>query len=235
MARKRDYLVEILEKRSRLHRRSHRFEQFKMRFSPIWDAYEFLRVHGKQVPHVRAELLKYISIGIVACLEGYFRTVIRDLIDAGPPYQDNVRKLEEIRLDLGTVVGMGREKISPGEFISHLLPLSSLDDINRHMTTIMGADFLDVIKRVPDPRTGDTIAEIAGGIFEQIRTAFRQRHIFCHELAPKVQPTLRMEREILGSCLLLIVTTEFLVYPILQDGTLVPTGMRMREQLSNEA
>src|ERR1041385_4685345 len=112
MSKKRDYIAEILEIKGRSLKRTDRYNQFYKRYDPVVGAHVFLKFFGTQDPEVRSELLKYIPIGTLACLEGYFRMVIRDLIDYGEPYQSNAYRLDDIKVDIGVVLNLGREKVS---------------------------------------------------------------------------------------------------------------------------
>src|SRR5574341_2500220 len=107
MASKRDYITEIVQKRSRLLKRVGRWKLFSTRYEQVLSAFEYLRKSKDASLAARQELLKYVPMGTVACLEAYYRMVIRDLIDHGAPYNANAHKLEDIKLDVATVLGMG--------------------------------------------------------------------------------------------------------------------------------
>ncbi|MGI8641688.1 MAG: hypothetical protein ACR2MG_17305 [Pyrinomonadaceae bacterium] len=181
------------------------------RFDRIEWAFEFLEERTDESLEVRTEILKYISIGMVACLESYYRMVIRDLIDYGSPYNSNAHNLESGRIDLNVVLGLGREKISIGEFISHLIPISSFEDINRNLSIIIDKDFLSELKNVKNDELNETIEEFAGELFEDVKEIFRYRHIFCHELATKVKPKLKEQGLLIGAALIFAYTTELMI------------------------
>jgi hypothetical protein len=202
MARKRDYISEIVEKRSRLLKRSPRYDQFLRRYDAIVLGFDFLKKEGRRDPYVRTELLKYIPIGSVACLEGYYRLVIRHLIDHGSPYDTNARKLEEVKVDIDTILKMGKEKVSIGEFISHLVPLNNLEDINRGLSTLLDIDFLEALKEIEDDENGQKIGEFADRLYADIKDMFSERHIHCHEIASRVQPGLTHTDRYIGATLI---------------------------------
>src|ERR1051325_7934856 len=136
MNRKRDYISEILDIRSGSLKRTDRWNHFNKRMDYIVGAIEFLKsLKGSQSE--RIELLKYISIGAVACLEGYMRLVFRDLVEHGSPFEQNVRKFQDVKLDLGIIFDLRREKISYGEFVAHLLSFNNLEDINRNLSILI--------------------------------------------------------------------------------------------------
>jgi hypothetical protein len=208
MATKRDYVREILEIRSRSHKRADRWQQFTKRNVAIIRSTRFLE-KMKGFSSERKELLKYISIGMVACIEAYFRMAIRDLIDAGMPFSENARKLQEIKFDLLTILSIKREKIGPGEIVAHLLPLNNLDDINRHFSIIFEKDFLEELKNVKFEQFDNlTTVELMPNLYELIKDMFAQRHIFCHEVAMKVVPTFAKENIILAASILFAAAAE---------------------------
>ena len=217
MARKRDYIQEILEKRSRTFRRTTRHEQFHKRYSLVMDSFEFLRSEKQIDRDIRVELLKYISIGSVACIEGYFRASIRDLIDYGSPFIDNVKELENIKLDIETIIGLNREKISVGEFISHLPSVSNLEDINRTMSKIIGEDFLNLVKKIEYDEF-EPLEDIAKLLTEDIQSVFRSRHIYCHEIAVKAKPILQQSDDHIGATLTFVETTEAVLQKLMPSG-----------------
>jgi hypothetical protein len=202
MAVKRNYIEEILEIRSRSHKRADRWQQFTKRNVAIIRSLNFLK-ETKSHASERKELLKYISIGMVACVETYFRMAIRDLIDAGLPFNENLKKLQEIKFDLVTILNIKQGKISPGEMVAHLLPLNNLEDINRNVSLITGKDFLEEIKDIKFEQFQNlTTFELVPNLYEIIKDMFSERHIFCHEVAMKIMPTFKRESEILGSSIL---------------------------------
>jgi hypothetical protein len=147
MNRKRDYISEILDIRARSLKRADRWNHFAKRMDYIVDAFGFLQ-KSKGSQSERLELLKYISIGTVACLEGYLRSVFRDLVEHGLPFEQNARKFQDVKLDLGIVFDLRQEKISYGEFVAHLLPFNNIEDINKNLSILIGSDFLDDIKNL---------------------------------------------------------------------------------------
>jgi hypothetical protein len=216
MARKRDYISEIIEKRSRLLKRTNRYDQFLKRYDGIVIALDFLVKEGKKDPYSRSELLKYIPIGSVACIEGYYRMVIRDLINHGSPYDTNARKLEDIKIDIDTVLRMGKEKVSIGEFISHLVSVNNLEDMHRGFTTLIEKDFLEELNKIEDETIGKTIGEVADRLYEDIRWMFRDRHIYCHEVATRVQPRIVEAQSYVGATLVFTYAIEKMLQELIK-------------------
>lgn len=215
MKEKRDLVAEIQGRRKRVLRRAGRYEQFNRRHDELFEAVDLLAKYGGHEPVTRVELLKYIPIAIVACWEGYFRLLIRDLIDSGAPFRDNAARLETSRLDLPMLLAIGDRKISIGELLSHQVPLNSLVDINRSLSAVLGTDFLDLLKSTPDPENGHRISEIADKLFPDLHDIFEHRHIFCHELAVRVQPSIPSCRNALRASLVFTFHTEVLAQRLL--------------------
>src|ERR1035438_2584178 len=93
-------------------------------------------------PRVRMEVARYFPIAAVACLEGYYKMVYADLVNAGAPYSDNAIAFSELRLGVKELLAVHRKQTSVGEMIAHQLPHNRLGDIDRNMTILTGKDFL---------------------------------------------------------------------------------------------
>lgn len=212
---KRNYIAEIEAKRVRHGSRSPRFAQFERRSDSMIDVAEFLRKKtSKNVPS-KHELVKYLPIGWVACVEGYFRLVYRDLIDHGAPYRDNAAQLKDIRIGIDHVVAIHSGKLTFGEFIAHLLPIKSLDDVNQSMSTLLGVDYFDAVRNVKsdDFEKGKSLEELElfGPVLESLEFLFGQRHVFAHELAPRVRVSHRAIFHHSRAALILVSHTEKLL------------------------
>lgn len=105
MAKKRNYIDEIIEKKSRLLKRTKLHYQFTQRLHPVVNAFQFVSKLKTKAP-LKKELLKYGPIGYVACIEGYFRLLLKELIDYGSPYSENVSKLEEVKFTAEVVIAI---------------------------------------------------------------------------------------------------------------------------------
>ncbi len=77
-------------------------------------------------------------------------------------------------------------RVTLGEFISHLLPINNLDDINQHLSKIISVDFLDSIKTVDakfEQLLLNSVDAVIGDVIKGVNDIFNMRHVFCHELA----------------------------------------------------
>lgn len=215
MARKRDHISEIHEIRSRSVKRADRWTQFTKRNDSVIAVYDFL-AGMRGANKLRYELLRYIPIALVAAIESYFRMVFRDLIDFGTPYDQNVRKLPDIKLDFLTILDLRREKISPGEFIAHMLSVNNLEGINSHMSALMGSDFLESLNNTEVEFPSHKIKfKVIPGVYQGLNDMFSLRHIYCHEMALKSKITFETTANILWACTIFVFSTETLLEQLL--------------------
>jgi len=173
------------------------------------------------------ELLKYIPIATVACFEAFFRSTIKELIDFGKPYSDNVIRFNQarnIKFDFDIVNAIQAKSVTVGEFVSHILPCNNFEDINSNLSIIINCDFLTSIKAFQKVSLYDHINENSrrfladfDQILADIKRTFELRHIFCHEFAINLKIS---KEEILrcfkNSRVFLNQTNEFmlnLIYP----------------------
>jgi hypothetical protein len=138
------------------------------------------------------ELFRYVPIATVACFEAFFRSTIKELIDFGKPYSDNVVKFNQaknVKFDFDIVNAIQTKTVTVGEFISHVLPCNNFDDINHNLSTLAKIDFAADIKQFNkgsefDPQNiSKTFYDNYGQIVQDVKRTFELRHIFCHEFA----------------------------------------------------
>lgn len=209
----RDIRLEILEKRQRHIKRARRWQQYGRRMFSVIEALNAVTKDRSVHPQVRAEVARYFPIAAVACLEGYYKMVYADLINAGDPYSSNATAFSEVRLGVKELLAVYRKQISVGEIIAHQLPHNRLGDIDKNITTLTGKDFL---KELQDRRNLDALCKEAterqpAHPFKLIERTFELRHIFCHELATKVDPKIWEIRDTCFASLCLMMATEYLL------------------------
>ncbi len=114
MRKKRDPIAEILQKRSRSRKKGPRWLTLNQRLDLIYPAIRFLiqAAEQKKDKEVEEELARYIPVALIAALEAYVRIAIRELINYGGTFRKNAKDLEEIRVDLATVLGVQGARIS---------------------------------------------------------------------------------------------------------------------------
>lgn len=211
MAKKRDYIKEILTKKKRLYARADREKQFRQRVIPLVLGFRALKSLKREV-EFRDEWLKYGAIGYIACVEGYFKMLFANLIDHGPPYSENIKGFKEINFKVDVIMAIHTKKISLGEFISHLLPIKSVSDINHHMSILIGRDFLDFFNNEPVSKWNQKpFKEVFPKTVGQLEELFKFRHIFCHEIAAKGKvPVRKIESDISAAASFIIHTEEII-------------------------
>ncbi|MCJ8208142.1 DUF1311 domain-containing protein [Mucilaginibacter sp. RS28] len=157
-----------------------------MRLEDLIDSYRSLK--SEQTTADR-HLIKYLAIATVSCYETFFRTIVKDFIDFGSPYSDNIIKLDQlnIKIDFDTLHAIQSQFITLGDLISHLLPFNNLKDIDRNMSIITGKSFLKSLKSYRskslfiDDTEKNYFTKNINTIISSIEKVFELRHIFCHE------------------------------------------------------
>jgi hypothetical protein len=189
---KRDIIQEIKSIKSRSEFNS-RYD-YSSRLSDIEYALkEFSEYNGD----FNQELLKYIPISTVACFEAFFNSAIKEIVDFGKPFSDNVAKFNQsknIKLDFEVVAAIQTKSLTVGEFVAHVLPYNNLKDINSNISTLIEKDFLGELKSFNKKsifENANTISESfhkgTSEILKSVEQTYEFRHIFCHEFATNVR------------------------------------------------
>lgn len=223
MAKKRDLVAEIISKRRRLGRGPQRYRLASDRAFDLWWGMDIVRALPSASRRPKYELLRYFSVGLVATLEGYYRLVLRDLIDLSPEFRERAARLDETRLDAATVLRMSSERVSVAEVITHMLPMSSTTDINRHMSVLTGEDYFGLVKKMPISVTAP-LEEAFPAFIDTLNTAFSDRHIACHEVHPKLRLSFKRADTQWRAAMLLMQANENLMLEL--------AGVRVRDRLS---
>lgn len=85
-------------------------------------------------------------VGIVACIELAVREAICKLIDHGSPYIDRIGEFKDVlKLDVSIARALQDTRISFGDLLSHLLPVSNIEQINSHFGALFQKDFRQVL------------------------------------------------------------------------------------------
>jgi hypothetical protein len=224
---KRDYVTEILQKRQRTAPVTRRWELVSERIndlgripdvihlleeledvSGLEDLEDYIAIQSAhdKVKHsfsLTWEIARYIPIGLVACMEGYFRQVYADLINHGSPYKANASKFTDIKFSIEIAISLENHSLSIGDFVAHLLTTNNLEDINKNISTLIGDDFLEKLKAarqsaIPhsyefrlDSNNEVYIGEpdynqINSYMIKSVKRMFELRHMFCHEIDPRM-------------------------------------------------
>lgn len=178
-------LNQIMDKRSRDHFKSSRYKKLNMKLNTIYQTLEILNKKEVSNSLPGIELTKYYPIVLMACIEDYLRYVIKDLINFGNPYTSNISKLKSIEINLEMLVDMGTKNINIGEIVSHVLPVSRFNHIQKYLTILISDDFFEELKKNIDKNStklNSSIANNHSDVISTIKKAIRLRHIFAHEL-----------------------------------------------------
>ena len=150
------------------------------------------------------EFLRYVPIGTVACIEGFFRSVVKECIDAGGQFANNARHLSQIRAlraDLDILDAVHGRRISIGELFAHLVSINRLAQIDAIMSTIIGTSFFELLTSVHSRWDVEVKGEPEkpiivepGVVLKHVEEMFRLRHIYTHELVDFDKP----DRAVIG-------------------------------------
>lgn len=205
---KRDYVQEIIAKQSRLHRRGTRMDLFTRRIHPLVEGFRSLKAMDKSVKF-RNEWLKYGAIGYIACVEGYYRLLIADLINHGDPFLSRVPELKEIKFNAEAVVSIHKRKVSIGEFVAHLISINGVSDLNSHLSALVGDDFLKMYLSQPcSERNTKSVGEVFPKGIGMVEKLFKLRHLYSHELATKEKVPVREIESLVSSAAMFVLHTE---------------------------
>ncbi len=189
MSQKRPLIAELVERRSRNLARIPRLEQTRRRLQTLDGSFHSLHGNGTVPRRAKHELLRYFPIALVAITEGHFKMLYRDLIDSGDPFLTNATGFKDIRIDISTLLATSSRTISVGEFIASQLPHNNLAQIEAHLSMLLDQNFsAEFTKRLQreDAIDGQTLFQTH--LRQMVIDTFRERHVYCHELASRVLP-----------------------------------------------
>lgn len=193
---KRDLVREAKEKWERLIPRAERLDHVTPRLYALLGAALLLDEENEErwehnvvvlVGHVN-ELRRLISVGLVACIEGYFRIVYRDLVECSPEIRRRLASFEGLTFDLNAYLGLELQNVKLSEFVAHQLPARSIEQINTTMGVLTGRNFLREVKAQIEATKQPTLfpelsADEAPQVLSRLSEMYRLRHHVAHELA----------------------------------------------------
>jgi hypothetical protein len=186
MAIRRDYIDEILQRRSRQLKRVQRNEQMKRRMGLLIVTCDAVRRDRSFSSPMRGELFRHFPVATVATIEGYFRMLCRDLIDRGPPFVARAAKLKDVAVSLDSIAAISSRKATIGEIIAHQLRHSRRDHIHQALSVLLDQDFNAEFQKRLDSE--DPIFPLR--LLQLVDWLYDQRHIYCHEIAALTRPKL---------------------------------------------
>ncbi len=183
MSRTRDIIEEIAQVRQR-RRFGRAIAELPLRLFALERAF-------KEHDQKNEELTRYFPVALVACIEGYFRLAIKELVDVGEPYITNAeRPASSIKLDFSVVRAIHGKAVTVGELVGHSVPLSRLDHVESSMSSLLGVSFLDRMRTIADRWEHEVrgapkkpILSNPDDVFAGVAKTFELRHIICHEIA----------------------------------------------------
>ncbi|MBA3928122.1 MAG: hypothetical protein C0521_00895 [Xanthomonas sp.] len=192
MSRKRDYIAELLDKRSRAYLRKPRIKELQLKVYPLVEGFRKIKALDSGVSY-RDEWLKYGAIGYVACMEFYVKRLVADLIDRGEPFVSNAKSFDQVSFTASSVIAIHSKKVSLGEFITHFLPVSSVSHVNSHLSKVLGVDdfFREMLLAPASEWNTEPFGEVFPDAVSRAEELFRLRHVYCHELGVKKKVPIR--------------------------------------------
>jgi len=171
-------IEQILEIRSRNSRNL----PFLTAFWRIADIRDLLQAWPESRSGPSPEALRQTPVGLVACMEAYFKGVIKDLVDSDSPFLECAAKLN-VEIDLSKLVEVHKKTFTFGELVGYSLLINKRDDIDDFMTKMLGFKFMNKLRRVAwsSGVPGEHIISDPNKVFADVDEVFRLRHIVCHE------------------------------------------------------
>jgi hypothetical protein len=228
MGRVRDIIQEIADVRQRRQFGSSMLE-LSMRLFALEHSF---KKHDK----AESELTRYFPVALIACVEGYFRMAIKDLIDAGEPYLSNAEKpASTLKLDFSLLRAVHGKAITVGELVAHGVQLSRLEHIEAVLSGLLGKGFLDSLRGTTDRWAheikGEPVTPILlnpDEVFADVTRTFELRHIICHEIASAYEIGPEEIAHCFESCVAFLQAADELISETLHPGApLTQTDMNI--------
>lgn len=183
MGRTRDVIQEIADIRQR-RRFGFATAELPMRLFALERAF---KTHNK----TESELTRYFPVALVACVEGYTRMAIKDLIDSGEPYLSNAEKpAASLKVDFTVLRAVHGKAVTVGELVAHGVQLNRLEQIEAVLSNLLGKSFLDALRTTIDRWSHEVMGNPAtpillapDAVYADVARTFELRHIICHEIA----------------------------------------------------
>lgn len=172
------------------------------------------------------ELVRYFPVAIIACVEGYFRMAIRDLVDAGEPFLSNAEKVgPSLKIEFELLRAVHGKSVTVGELISHGVQLSRLEHIDSTLSALLGKGLLASLGTVTDRWEHEVMGKPSApivaepdAVFADVARTFELRHIICHEIASAYTITGPEVERCFQSCVLFLRAADELVSETLHPG-----------------
>lgn len=174
-------------------------------------------------------LPRQLPIMMVAAMESFFRSAVGELIDHGEPYAERAAdliKASNQTPDYPIFLAIQNKKFTIGQFISHMVSLNSLESITAALSTLLDADFLQLLKeveltskhwnaqRLPVHR----IAEDPGPIFSSVKILVEIRNAIAHEGSRSVHAKIKDIAEYCDRTKVFLIAAETYFFRLLHPG-----------------
>jgi len=188
------------------------------------------------------EIIKYFPIGIVALIEAFTRNIIKNLIDHGKPYIDNIIKLEKKcdKLDFKIITEIQKKNITIGEFVSHVLSINNMENIISILSLLTNSDFFCEFKTFISDYDSDYLSDEIVSLknnfnetLENINNTFKLRHIFCHESIPQDKVDVHLISKCFESSKIFILSLDTYIHYILY-GPVEKSAREMYDKVIDE-
>ena len=241
---KRDYLNEISELKNRSSIPPHyNFDLYSVgRSLELIEVLDKAKEFDSEISELNREIMKAAPISIVACFEGFFKSVCTELIDSGQPFIENTKAFNarDIKFDFEIVSAIQSKRISIGEFITHMLSFSSIESINSNLSLIIKSDFLRMLLEFNKVSVYEDINELQKNfrtnyslIMSSIARVYEIRNIFCHEYAAETNISIDELKTIHKHCHLFLEQSKLAVSEILFPNA-PETQIEITQAASNE-
>lgn len=177
---------------------SHQINNLKERkqFDTLWDTTPsltkinliFKKINDADVSEKQI-YLKYIVVNLVSIIESFTRSSVKRLIDLGQPFFENSKSFfdHKIKMDFDSFNYIYQKKFTLGEFVSHQISCSNIEDFLGAFKIILNDDLFKFLGKIEIPnqriifKNRVKMFEGDKNNFKIIQEIFEMRHIICHE------------------------------------------------------
>jgi hypothetical protein len=160
------------------------------------------------LPDDADELHRHFPVAAVATLETYFKSVVANVIDHDPEFQERGLKLiadKSIKAhEALSIVQSG--VATPGQLVAHLLPCSAVAHLEGPLDAILGFSIKQRMKTAiqvgalrPPKQNAPLVVQDVPALWRSLTQLFEQRHILAHEAALGYQVTATQAKEALDT------------------------------------
>lgn len=143
----------------------------------------------KQIKSLGELVQDYVPMRLTTLVEVYIRSLVRDLVDEGAPYDERASKISKtLKVDFLFALNLQGKKVSLGDLVAHEISLNDvtqilsvleylLPDIRRQLATIHDREAVELRAEAKRPIISDV-----ENLFSVLSRMFEVRHIVTHEL-----------------------------------------------------